>query len=346
MVRPESTISAEEALIWNLQSWGKKVPADVVPSVAKIQMARTAPHDQLRKPLGPRPHQRPAVHVLQRRRLQRVGKTSGASGTASRRATPRRCAASRRSNARCPTSSSAPTGARTRPPCRPACSRAASHARPRAMDDRQPQRIRDRRRTDRTSSTRRAAATTTCGTVSHSIRALWTIGQCLRVPARRRTASARVLALDANVPHEEITALLDRMRERATHAAASRCRTRGSRNSARTRRDRAHRAGRESARRHDRDSGRRLRLRRQRHRDRRPDLGRPRRAVSVGVDRAAQPSPAHDAIAPFHIDRTPVTNAVSSIASSPRPTTARATRTTSCATGRTARRRRAGTTSR
>ncbi|MDQ2778168.1 MAG: formylglycine-generating enzyme family protein, partial [Pseudomonadota bacterium] len=35
VLQPESTISAEEALIWNLQSWGKKVPFDVVPSVAK-----------------------------------------------------------------------------------------------------------------------------------------------------------------------------------------------------------------------------------------------------------------------------------------------------------------------
>ncbi|MBT9458123.1 MAG: SUMF1/EgtB/PvdO family nonheme iron enzyme [Burkholderiaceae bacterium] len=35
VLQPESTISAEEALIWNVQSWGKKVPADVVPSVAK-----------------------------------------------------------------------------------------------------------------------------------------------------------------------------------------------------------------------------------------------------------------------------------------------------------------------
>ncbi|MCL1635100.1 formylglycine-generating enzyme family protein [Luteimonas sp. SX5] len=37
VVQPESTISAEEALIWNVQSWGKKVPADVVPSVAKFK---------------------------------------------------------------------------------------------------------------------------------------------------------------------------------------------------------------------------------------------------------------------------------------------------------------------
>lgn len=35
VLQPESTISAEEALIWNVQSWGKKVPADVVPAVAK-----------------------------------------------------------------------------------------------------------------------------------------------------------------------------------------------------------------------------------------------------------------------------------------------------------------------
>ena len=35
VLQPESTISAEEALIWNVQSWGKKVPQDVIPSVAK-----------------------------------------------------------------------------------------------------------------------------------------------------------------------------------------------------------------------------------------------------------------------------------------------------------------------
>lgn len=37
VLQPESTISAEEALIWNVQSWGKKVPADVIPSVAKFK---------------------------------------------------------------------------------------------------------------------------------------------------------------------------------------------------------------------------------------------------------------------------------------------------------------------
>ena len=37
VLQPESTISAEEALIWNVQSWGKKAPADVVPSVAKFK---------------------------------------------------------------------------------------------------------------------------------------------------------------------------------------------------------------------------------------------------------------------------------------------------------------------
>lgn len=35
VLQPESTISAEEQLIWNVQSWGKKVPQDVIPSVAK-----------------------------------------------------------------------------------------------------------------------------------------------------------------------------------------------------------------------------------------------------------------------------------------------------------------------
>lgn len=37
VLQPESTISAEEALIWNVQSWGKKAPPDVVPSVAKFK---------------------------------------------------------------------------------------------------------------------------------------------------------------------------------------------------------------------------------------------------------------------------------------------------------------------
>ena len=37
VLQPESTISAEEALIWNVQSWGKKVPTDVIPSVAKFK---------------------------------------------------------------------------------------------------------------------------------------------------------------------------------------------------------------------------------------------------------------------------------------------------------------------
>lgn len=35
VLQPESTISAEEQLIWNVQSWGKKVPHDLVPVVAK-----------------------------------------------------------------------------------------------------------------------------------------------------------------------------------------------------------------------------------------------------------------------------------------------------------------------
>ncbi|MBC7734225.1 MAG: SUMF1/EgtB/PvdO family nonheme iron enzyme [Bacteriovorax sp.] len=37
VLQPESTISAEEALIWNVQSWGKKVPTDVSPAVAKFK---------------------------------------------------------------------------------------------------------------------------------------------------------------------------------------------------------------------------------------------------------------------------------------------------------------------
>jgi formylglycine-generating enzyme required for sulfatase activity len=37
VLQPESTISAEEQLNWNVSSWGKKVPAEVVPSVAKFK---------------------------------------------------------------------------------------------------------------------------------------------------------------------------------------------------------------------------------------------------------------------------------------------------------------------
>jgi formylglycine-generating enzyme required for sulfatase activity len=37
VVQPESTISAEEHLIWNVQSWGKKAPTDVIPPVAKFK---------------------------------------------------------------------------------------------------------------------------------------------------------------------------------------------------------------------------------------------------------------------------------------------------------------------
>jgi gamma-glutamyl hercynylcysteine S-oxide synthase len=37
VVQPESTISAEEQLIWNVQSWGKKAPNEVIPPVAKFK---------------------------------------------------------------------------------------------------------------------------------------------------------------------------------------------------------------------------------------------------------------------------------------------------------------------
>ncbi|MET0934952.1 MAG: formylglycine-generating enzyme family protein [Luteibacter sp.] len=37
VLQPESTISAEEQLIWNVQSWGKKAPNDVIPPVAKFK---------------------------------------------------------------------------------------------------------------------------------------------------------------------------------------------------------------------------------------------------------------------------------------------------------------------
>jgi gamma-glutamyl hercynylcysteine S-oxide synthase len=37
VLQPESTISAEEHLLWNVQSWGKKAPNEVVPPVAKFK---------------------------------------------------------------------------------------------------------------------------------------------------------------------------------------------------------------------------------------------------------------------------------------------------------------------
>ena len=37
VLQPESTFSAEEQLNWNVQSWGKKAPTDVVPVVAKFK---------------------------------------------------------------------------------------------------------------------------------------------------------------------------------------------------------------------------------------------------------------------------------------------------------------------
>ena len=37
VLQPESTISAEEQLNWNVQSWGKKAPNDVIPPVAKFK---------------------------------------------------------------------------------------------------------------------------------------------------------------------------------------------------------------------------------------------------------------------------------------------------------------------
>jgi len=37
VLQPESTISAEEQLIWNVQSWGKKAPNEAVPPVAKFK---------------------------------------------------------------------------------------------------------------------------------------------------------------------------------------------------------------------------------------------------------------------------------------------------------------------
>ena len=37
VLQPESTISAEEQLIWNVQSWGKKAPNETIPPVAKFK---------------------------------------------------------------------------------------------------------------------------------------------------------------------------------------------------------------------------------------------------------------------------------------------------------------------
>jgi len=76
VLEPESTISAEEQLIWNVSSWGKKAPADVVPSVAKFKWLEPRHMIHYENRWG-RAHERSAVHVLQRRRLQRLGKHLG-----------------------------------------------------------------------------------------------------------------------------------------------------------------------------------------------------------------------------------------------------------------------------
>ena len=74
-------------------------------------------------------------------------------------------------------------------------------------------------------------------------------------------------------------------------------------------RDRANPRRGRSAGGHDRDSRCGVRLRRAGHRDRGPDLGRARRPVSVGRQRAPQRIAGACASSAFYIDRYPVTNA-------------------------------------
>ena len=78
VLEPESTAQAGDHILnWNVQSWSKKVPQEVIPVGAQAQVARAAAHREHREPLEPRSQQRSAAHVLQRHRLHRVGERVG-----------------------------------------------------------------------------------------------------------------------------------------------------------------------------------------------------------------------------------------------------------------------------
>ncbi len=86
---PEGSPS-DEALAWNVLTWGQyggQFP--FVPGCRQVSLARTAPHGEYLRPLGAR--RRPTICSthFSMAKAGKVGKTSGASGTASRRATAR-----------------------------------------------------------------------------------------------------------------------------------------------------------------------------------------------------------------------------------------------------------------
>ena len=60
-----------------MQSWGKKVPADVIPAVRKLKWLEPRHIINIENRWGARSQQRPSVHVLQRHRLRRVGERLG-----------------------------------------------------------------------------------------------------------------------------------------------------------------------------------------------------------------------------------------------------------------------------
>src|SRR5690348_15760143 len=276
VLQPESTISAEEQLIWNVQSWGKKAPNEVIPPVAKW------------KPLGPRAQPRPVVHLLQRHRLQRLGKHLGHLEPV--HPARRRSAAPDRFD-RTPvrdgdgqpglaTVRAHAAGRRVRQPL--------SHFGLHAVDPGQPQRIRGDRRTDRAAVSRRhavlrrlarRAAAAAARRRSRGIR-LRTGGPRLRraagARARRRARRPRRFPR----PHART---LVRAAAVAVGPVAFAAAAAGA--------DRAHPPRCRSTARHAGDSRRHVRLRGRRCRDRGPDLGRQRRAVPVGGQRAPQPSP-------------------------------------------------------
>ncbi len=67
---------SDEALAWNVMTWGQ-YQYPFVPHGGQIQMAGTAPHGEHFRPLEARQDGRPAIRVLQRRRLGKLGKHLG-----------------------------------------------------------------------------------------------------------------------------------------------------------------------------------------------------------------------------------------------------------------------------
>ena len=78
VLQPESTAQAGDHILnWNVQSWSKKVPQEVIPSVLKLKWLEPRHIVEHRESLEPRSQQRPAARVLQRHRLHRVGERLG-----------------------------------------------------------------------------------------------------------------------------------------------------------------------------------------------------------------------------------------------------------------------------